>query len=839
MAKRLTALALVATLVALVAWMAAPRDDPVTPGRPDRAEPPVGQVPVPIPGTGPRTAIHVLVVDEWGDPIPGAEVTVCEGRGEVAEPWPSVLDRIDEAPPPLDSALTGPDGRAIVEGPAGQSLLILARIDGRAPGLGPSWEGQAASPEDPVRILLHPVCTLEGRVTDVDGRPVPGVLVAAFLSGIFASYEMLPHAPRAVSGEDGRYRMTGLPATTVAISAARPGATLHSIAAVRLPEVARLDIVLPPATLLEGRVTMAETGEPVDGALVVAAIGNGFDSQRQTFRATTAADGRYRISGLPPVRLQGVEVYRDGLAQVFGDEDLDVTLREAKPTTVDVRMRVATELTGTVRGPEGPVHGAEVYAGDARAVTEEDGSFRLWPAVHGELEVRARAPGHQPGAVEVRGSGPVRIVLARGLTIEGVVRGPDGAAVAGARVFAAYYRHTEEVRTDGEGRFVFSTVPDGGGASVQVFAEGFREFRLDDVGLPKEPLEITLLEKPEIVVRGTVRVARGPMPESCVVVVTDHHGSFDLGLDVPLSWDVPPGVPVGEDGRYEVRFAPEEKGIEVRAVAPGCAPAKPVVIKVDPDRDEYEADLALDPGHPVEAVVVDAATGEPVAGAAVVVAVPGEGGSHIDWMDGPPPPTVHAVSDDAGRVRVDHVPAGRYVLGVSAAGYVAARPGFRAPRSSPLRVEISPSLSLAGVLRFADGANPGVVELGIEPEGSGRGQLLHSRPDGSFRCRGLAPGRYTITVDHDYDNPINMLSETLGPFEAGRTDLRVIVRRGLTIRGVVVGPRGEEVAGATIDAEDLEGDGVGAWCHSGADGTFEVLGLPAGRVHLGSKPTAT
>ena len=125
------------------------------------------------------------------------------------------------------------------------------------------------------------------------------------------------------------------------------------------PPAATLDAKLRPNTVA-GLITDAYTGKPLAGALVKAS---------ETVSATTAADGRYQLSGVP---------------ESF---TLTVTAQDHEPVTQSLRQTVAFDaalrpdtLAGVVtdRYTNQPVAGANVKIGDKlSATTAADGTYRL------------------------------------------------------------------------------------------------------------------------------------------------------------------------------------------------------------------------------------------------------------------------------------------------------------------------------------------------------------------------------------------------------------------------------------------------------------------------------
>ena len=134
---------------------------------------------------------------------------------------------------------------------------------------------------------------LTGTVTGPDGQPVGGAWVLAYRPGS-------GYAPTGigVTGPDGNYVMTGLPAhesyrvgvLVPAESPAASGAASGTFSLAGSP--IEVDLALAPKRSISGRVTNA-AGDPIAG-VAVSAFGTG-DTWVPGTRTTTAADGTYRL----------------------------------------------------------------------------------------------------------------------------------------------------------------------------------------------------------------------------------------------------------------------------------------------------------------------------------------------------------------------------------------------------------------------------------------------------------------------------------------------------------------------------------------------------------------
>lgn len=208
-----------------------PGDDP---GRPPTLE--LGETSV-----GDGVEIAVTAVDTAGRPLPGARVVVGQGdpvKGQVFE------------------AMADADGRAKLAGltPGEETKLIC-----RQTGFVRSEQGLGSGPPANARCVLELFTRVEGRVFDLDDRPLPGARVS-----VKPRRETL-----AVDGE-GRYTVQGLSPGAHTLVVAAPGFRSFTT---RLKLAPEQELKLPPIRLqaalgFAGRVVDGSDGEPVAGAVV-------------------------------------------------------------------------------------------------------------------------------------------------------------------------------------------------------------------------------------------------------------------------------------------------------------------------------------------------------------------------------------------------------------------------------------------------------------------------------------------------------------------------------------------------------------------------------------------
>jgi RNA polymerase sigma factor (sigma-70 family) len=338
--------------------------------------------------------VRGIVVDPVGKPVAGAKV---------------LASRRESMP----EATSGPDGRFRLLVPPLDPLLRdselgpYPRLSALAPGFGLGWAKDAFRPGPSGEVTIRLVeegPPVEGRILDLEGRPVAGARVqvrgvfvvdrvgfaewraraksqgasslseaqSGTLLGFSASIE-------AETGPDGRFRLLGLGRERVA-SLFVTGPTIADtslsvmtddgpeIRSTPRPNVAgprpdvfharKFEAVVGPTRPVEGVVRDKDTGRPIEGLRVKAAVDDGRPlaiNAGQTFStafvARTDADGRYRLLGMPTSPAYRLLVdhapdrFRPYVARISSTPS---DLPAAGPVRFDVAMRRGVVVRGRV-----------------------------------------------------------------------------------------------------------------------------------------------------------------------------------------------------------------------------------------------------------------------------------------------------------------------------------------------------------------------------------------------------------------------------------------------------------------------------------------------------------
>ena len=667
----------------------------------------------------------------------------------------------------------------------------------------------------------------------------------------------------AVAGEDGSFRIKGLPAARL---------TLDVDAAIGFPIVARrvvlrpgeareeIDVVLRPFAALTGRVGSVAT-DPLAGAevyLVYPRVDepSGAPPDPWTPAAITDAAGRFTIERLPPqtgvtmiVRHAAHAPKRlEGVVDLVGGVTTEVT-----PVLLESGVVVRGVVT---EGPEGeakpapgvPVSvvpadedGASVFAtgrslGARHAVSDGEGAFVVAGLAPGRYRLVARSRtsrllvGVPFEALTGETTADVRLIP--GGTVLGVIAARDLGPVEGASVRAVDTIGTElaAARSGADGAFALVGL-EAAEVSVVVEAEGFLSARVDSVVTGRH-LRVTLDALGAI--EGRVR-PKGAAPEPAedepplpgfTIGVHRWTGADALGrrdadrLEAVWVGRSAEGggafaIPDLAPGRYrvEVELADGRSGSLDGVIVTAGATVKDVVVPVSP-------------GGAIVGQVFDRETGRPIEGASVRLVPRGldAGAARIV-----------ASTDDAGAFRLPHVPEGRRTIELRARDHAPRRlEGIEVLDGLVERIDdvflglgarveieaIAPGGGpLAGATFTIEDAVYGIRQSGTTDL---EGHLVFDRlPEGGHRVDGPG-GSWTIALERD---EVRSLRVDLAG--AGRVEGRV-TRAGRPVPGIVL----EAIAAL----DDPRADRRVVSATTDDDGVYDLGRIAPGRWRVRMRP---
>ncbi len=248
-----------------------------------------------------------IVVDEAGNPVPAATFSLL--TMDLTAWWHPQL---------AAETKTGEDGRFSLTVDDGQVKGPYSFYAAQHADYGLAWTismivtQRGEDPSD-LRLVLPKRDSVRGKATDAAGNPVEGAEISAFITlPETAVEEQLRFFPpcegliKATTGADGTFVLDGLPANAAVmlrvkhpdfavavegVPASMSGTPMGTIAVGATDVAVKLD----RGATIEGKITIEETGEPAEGAVVQAM------PQRTDFsaflsgagKALTDADGRY------------------------------------------------------------------------------------------------------------------------------------------------------------------------------------------------------------------------------------------------------------------------------------------------------------------------------------------------------------------------------------------------------------------------------------------------------------------------------------------------------------------------------------------------------------------
>jgi len=497
-----------------------------------------------------------------------------------------------------------------------------------------------------LRLVLPKRGSVRGKITDSAGNPVDDAVISAFITLPEGAAPdeirfLFPCEPllKATSGADGVFVLDGLPANaTVMLRVTHPD---FAIAVAGAPEDIRgmpmgtiavgatdAAVQLEPGAVIEGTVTLEETGDPARGAAVQASpVREQFSTVLITPKAAeTNPDGRYVLRGLAAGQY-AVSVTHPGGTML--------------PITIDVATGERLTAQNIALGKGVLVSGKFVYAETGKPVpdgrlmairTDVTGPSRQTPVeVKPDGTFSFRGP---PGDIRLYGYtaagahaqreltlvagkdlADVALEIPPALMFKGKVVGPDGKGVEGAWVASKRGgRERGGVRTAADGTF---ELPLGGQRP------GEYEWLLLDAHHPDMPGYRGIVMKPfadESDAEGVIELQRtatirgrvvteddNPIPSASVrtTIFSENYGWSDVSATTDNS------------GLYELADIASGMDYRVTATADGFGQDNSEHFTLDPGEMRELRDLVLlVADQTIEGTVVDE-DGNPVAGAQV------------------------------------------------------------------------------------------------------------------------------------------------------------------------------------------------------------------------------
>jgi hypothetical protein len=560
-----------------------------------------------------------------------------------------------------------------------------------------------------------------------------------------------------------------------------------------------------------------EGGSPLEGARIVAApanvnilnMANVFDDQVSGRSGATAdASGAFHVDGLAKGKYRLI-----ASARGYGAE---ARTADSGEEAVALHLKKGVRVAGLVVSArdEKPVAGARVRSGSTQAAADDEGRFvlegvtprdpsggpfgQLFPGMAQraqdapkKVKIEASAQGYLEEEVDVELASvheEIRIAISGAPEIAGRVLDPDGSPVAGSLVRLAPaededFPFGDMVDTsmlflaasvsDLDGKFRFKSFRFANGtarygvvADHPLYSRGKSEaFQLEGNADPAKEIDVRLERAAKI--KGIVTDGTSGVPNASVrLSKARKEGSGQPGFSIFMATM---GLPKGGD----VVYAKKDGAFRFDGVAPGnyvlsaegtgFTESKEIPVTLAAG-EEKEVAITVARGGEIAGVVSDAA-GTPIEGAKVrLLRQPGgdedqEGQQLYAMQKGLGGSYKTARAGEGGSFRFQGLPAGKYTIAASLAGFTPREVEGITPGKEEQRIVLEPSSILRGVVR--DAASGEAIQrfrVRIYPKdasGAEGGPMArrflandreHSDPEGRFTRDDLAAGAAIVEV---------------------------------------------------------------------------------------------
>ena len=536
------------------------------------------------------------VVDDQGWPVLGATVDCYHYQSRTGFGYWEREPKLEQ------TTVTDGQGAFAVSASADTTLVVVKKA-----GLATAWK--TWSPEisdstDP--IVLTAPAALSGVVMDDNDKPVADAEVWVVGASIGNGYDNLSQlneffgAPAkssfsARTGADGRYRIENFPADGHAsLAVKKAGMAQHPVgnefgAQSDCPPGQNLKLAFGPAGNVEGKVIVAETGQPLGGVEIkMDQFGAGVFGSDYYEAVETRADGTFRVADVQP----GKHCIRAGISGgpipdwVFVPEESQLFTVKAGETVSNVVIHFSkgalVEVTVVETNKLTPLANAAVSAGGSSANTDTNGKalLRVPAGTNWFFARKDWLSQNKKAAVDVGQTNHVQIELTPPPRISGTVRDPSGTPADGVHVsfHPGHYPNAPdyaEVMTDENGRYEIKLKlsRETGGwfgsitmtnfvmardlkrnlAAIQEFGTSPTNFSFREMEMIPTNLDLTL--QPGITLTGSVKDTEGNPVTNATVNI-----SIQAGQSIPRLWPQP--VKVDAQGSFTYPALPQGRKYE-------------------------------------------------------------------------------------------------------------------------------------------------------------------------------------------------------------------------------------------------------------------------------------
>ncbi|PRQ06700.1 MSCRAMM family protein [Enhygromyxa salina] len=761
--------------------------------------------------------------------------------------------------------------------PAGRYALS-ATAPGFLAGVVPELTLRPAAEHTGLDLRLEPGGnSLSGVVADKTGGVIEGALVQVTpQSGILHMRERDSYFT--VTDEQGRY-LVQLPDGRHRVRASHPDYSSESVVLELARQALTHDFALVPTAVIEGVVLRESDGRPVPGAMVewakqraiVLPDGGQVSVRERGGELFADANGRFRISGLPP----GLIELSGRATSLASESPIQIPVGIAERVEgIELMLTAAQDLSGRVvaSGDGQAIAGARVELMSQlnpglSALTDASGQFTIQGVLPGSYRALASAegwttPDGPPTMIDIgERANSVVLELERGLSIRGRVEPathaevaielrPENMRMGGGMMMLAAAGSTHAAADTGAfelgpvepGHYTLDArTPDGRGGSVEV-----------EVG-PDGARDVVIALTQRAILSGHVEDYAGKLVSDVSVRARKRQGASSLSVNVNGRELTAASSPTSTEGRFEIAgLAAGAWSIEVVDARGDLLPmqtgdrleleladaqTKELVLRIEPRDGTITGTVRDAEGQPVADAWVSAAfipneqpqpdeDGEPEQRSEMRMIVASNDGSTISTL----PPVL---SDQAGRFEFTQLRRGDYTLTAELDGGVSKATLERVRPDANVRLDLAPLGALTGKVLSDD--RPATCMLRV----IGPSERVVRVRDGSFEIERLEPGRYT--VEASAEDGATSVSVEIKPGET--EDLELALARIAKVTGTIVDEHGAPIANAEI----LIGTGDGGRVEisrddsdpvivTKADGSFEARAAAGARVLIAQAP---
>jgi hypothetical protein len=812
-------------------------------------------------------SVRGRVLDPQGKPVAGAMVRLKSFNPRMGmEDSPAAKSdaegawRIDAVPPTKGMLRVEAQGWFQKDWPAqGQEWQMLQQ--GTAPE--PVAVEVPAEGEVVKDLVVQPTASVEGVVSDKDGKPAAGVTVSISPKGPKGG----GGGPGAITDAEGKFKaMEVAPGDELLANAGGVGGTRGVSDPFRLEEggsATGIRISLKAGATITGRVRR-DDGGPTQGATLRLVMGKrdpnqawNFDYQKQSAQVRPVGpDGGFRAEGLYPGGYT-VVCSQDGAASTEGPY-VEVAEGETKDG-VEVVLGEEKKVGGKVLNPEGgPIAGASIrvretagrqqfYGGPDQnpvvATTDAAGAFVVRGLAKGPFVVSAQASGFSDASESNVEGGREDLVLnmKAGLTIEGVVVDEvTGTPIPGVSIYAnakapapgdAQFRQPRSATSGKDGTFVLKDLASGAYmlnvAMSWNWAEASSDYSqkmVDNIEAGAKDVRVTLVKG--LPIAGKVVGEDGKPSGGAYIqaVGKDANGNPD--------WTKQRGAQVQADGTFKLGGLPAGNyDVNVNSGWGGTgSQAAPTSVKNVAAGTE-DLVITVRKGLPIAGRVQDEKGGPPgVAGNFQVTPTDAKPGTNeTTWGHFQPDGAFTTQPLDPSRTYDLTVTGVQGFVGGSAKGIAAG--------AKDVILALRKGGSISGTV-VDDAGKPvgkGVPVMAMK-DGTSTGEQgswanARTGDSGEYVLEGLGEFKFKLTAGGQNTEwrPVTS-AET---YESGATGIVLKTGPGATLSGKVVDARGAALRPQWIRALPEGGDGrQQGYGRPAEDGTFTIKGLAPGKVKL-------